>query len=485
MFSIHSGFSIKGVVALTAAALLAGCVSTRGIAPTAQPVSAQELGLTTTAAPQLLIDWWNALNDRALTDMIERAVADNPSLRVARYRIERAQAAIAVAEANGGVQIGGDASATRQKFSANSIYPPPLGGSTQTIANAQVGASWEFDFFGRNRAAIDAALGTRRAAEADAEAARNVLATQVARQYVQLARLIELRNVAVRTLKQRDQTLSLISQRVQSGLDTNVELRQGEGAVPEARRQIEQLDEQITLARNALAALTVQPAATFATLSPALPALSTSSLVVIPDNVPADLIGRRADIAAARARIEAATGEIAGAKAQFYPNINLTAFIGLASIGLNQLLKTDSIQWGVGPAIHLPIFDAGRLRANLRGKTADLDVAVETYNSAVIDAIHDVADQLASVRSIELQQREEAATLAAAESAYDLALQRFRAGLATYLSVLTTESTVLNERRQDAELKARALDVRLALVRALGGGYLAPMDPAPLAARGG
>src|SRR5207249_2882445 len=116
---------------------------------------------------------------------------------------------------------------------------------------------------------------------------------------------------------------------------------------------------------------------------------------------------------AAKARIEAATGDVASAKAQFYPNINLTAFIGLASIGLDRLIRVGSEQYGFGPAIHLPIFDAGRLRANLRGKTADLDAAVETYNGTIIDAIHDVADQLSTLRSLERQQVEEAATLAA------------------------------------------------------------------------
>ena len=474
---------LQRIAMLATVAALAGCVSTAGIAPVSEKVKADSFGLSTTPTPPILAAWWDAMNDRALSDMIERAVSGNPSLRIARLRIDRARAAVAGAESANGVQVNGDASVMRERFSANSIYPPPLGGSTQTIANAQIGASWEFDFFGKNRAAIDAAVGAERAAQADAEAARIVLATQVARQYVQLARLVEQRAIAVRTLNQRDQTLGLIRQRVQGGLDTNVELRQGEQSLPEARRQIEQLDEQIALARNALAALTAQAPDTYASLSPALPALSRSPLVDVPSNIPADLLARRADISAARWRIEAATGDVAQTKAQFYPNINLTAFIGLASIGLNRLIDTGSSQWGVGPAIHLPIFDAGRLRANLRGKTADLDIAVETYNGAVVEAIHDAADQLASLRSIEKQQREEVESLAAAESAYDLAQQRFRAGLATYLTVLTTESTVLNERRQDADLKARALDVRIALIRALGGGYTP--EPALHTARAG
>jgi NodT family efflux transporter outer membrane factor (OMF) lipoprotein len=336
------------------------------------------------------------------------------------------------------------------------------------IGEGTLNASWEFDFFGRNRAAVEAAVGTQRAAQADLMAARNLLATSVARLYVQLCRLDEQRDVALRSLKQRDEILGLIQQRVQGGLDTTVELREGEGALPESRQQVEQIDEQITLTRHALAAYTAQPPQALDTLSPPL---RTVHAVPLPENVPADLLGRRADIVAARWRIEAATHDVANAKAQFYPNVNLTGFIGLQSIGLNHLLKSSSEEFGVGPALSLPIFDSGRLLSNLRGKTAELDAAVESYNGAVIDAVHDVADQISSWRSIERQQVQQVRAQAAAESAYDLARQRYGAGLGTYLTVLSAEANVLNQRRQATDLVARALDIQLTLIRSLGGGY--------------
>ncbi|MES1161565.1 MAG: efflux transporter outer membrane subunit, partial [Rhizobacter sp.] len=275
-----------------------------------------------------------------------------------------------------------------------------------------------------------------------------------------LGRLFEQRDVAARSLKQRDDTLNLIKQRVQGGLDTAVEQRQGEGALPETRQQIEQLDEQITLARHALAALTAQsPNALDSLVVP----LSTVKAVAVPATLPADLLGRRADITAARWRIEAATNDMKAAKAQFYPNINLTAFVGLQSIGLDNFLKSGSEQYGAGPAIRLPIFDSGRLRSNLRVKAADLDGAVESYNSAVLDAVHDVADQLSSLRAVDRQQIEQTRAQAAAESAYDLAMQRYKAGLGTYLTVLNAESNVLTQRRLAADLKARALDTQISL----------------------
>lgn len=483
--SVQTGYDVSiarahiSVLTVVAVALacgvvitLGGCASYAGIAPVAQQVTPASVGIeaNATASPTISVDWWSSFGGSRLNELVDRALAGNPSLKVAQARVTRAEAAIASTQAADGLQITGSLDATRQQFSENSIYPPPLGGSVRTIGTAQVGASYEFDFFGRNRAAIEAAVGTQRAALADLQAARIVLATNVARSYVQLGRLFEQREVAARTLKQRDETLALIRQRVQSGLDTNVELRQGEGALPESRQQIEQLDEQIMLTRHALAALTAQPPNALDTLVVPLRAVQAT---VLPTVLPADLLGRRADVSAARWRIEASTSDVQNAKAQFYPNINLTAFAGLSSIGLNRLIGTGSEQWGVGPALRLPIFDSGRLRANLRGKTADLDAAIESYNTAVIDAVHDAADQMSSLRSIALQQAQQVGAQSAAEAAYDLAGQRFKAGLSTYLTVLNAESNVLSQRRQAVDLKARALDVQIALIRALGGGYSA------------
>ena len=473
-----------GVIVLAIASsvvlTLGGCANSAGIASTAQTLEPARVGLDAAAAaaaassavaPAVAADWWRSFGDPALTGLVERALADNPSLKVVQARLARAEAAVSGARAADGPQLNGSFDVTRQRFSATSIYPPPLGGSIRTLGTAQIGGAWELDFFGRNRAAIDAAVGAQRAAQAEVQAARNLLASNVARTYVQLGRLFAQRELAQRSLAQRDEILALIRQRVQGGLDTTVEQRQGEAALPESRQQIEALDEQIALTRHALCALTVQAPNGLDTL---VVPLRSVQAVPLPAAVPADLLGRRADIAAARWRIEAATGDIKNAKAQFYPNINLTAFIGLASIGLDQLIKAGSEQYGVGPAIRLPIFDSGRLRANLSAKTADLDAAIESYNGAVLEAVHDVADQIASLRSIDRQQAEQVRAQAAAESTYDLSTQRYKAGLGTYLTVLNAEATVLAQRRQSADLQARALDAQIALIRSLGGGYTNP-----------
>jgi NodT family efflux transporter outer membrane factor (OMF) lipoprotein len=462
------------VIALTSTVViaLAGCADSTGIAPTAQLVAPASVGVpaTTNAAPAPTIsaDWWRGFDDSALSDLIEKAIAGAPSLRIAQARVVKAAANAGVAHSAQGPQVGGELDLSRSLVTENGIYPPPLAGSILNFGTAQVNGSWELDLFGRRRADFDAAVGAERAAEADAAAARVLLAVNVARNYVQLARLVEQRDVLQRALSQRDELLSLIRQRVSAGLDTTVELRQGEGALPETRQQIDIVDEQIELTRHALSALAALPPDACNSLSPRLAAVRA---VPVPGVVPVDLLGRRADIVAARWRVEAATHDVASARAQFYPNVNLVAFVGLSSIGFDRFFKPGSEQWGVGPAISLPIFESGRLRANLSGKSADLDVAIDTYNGNVIDAVHDVADQITSARSIERQQRQQAEALASAESAYDAATQRYRAGLATYLTVLNAETNVLTQRRSTVDLRARVLDSQMLLVRALGGGY--------------
>ncbi|HUP06505.1 MAG TPA: efflux transporter outer membrane subunit [Caldimonas sp.] len=449
--------------------VLAGCASTNGIAPQATKIEPARIGLTDTSPqPPLATDWWTALGDATLDALVDRALADSPTLKASQARVERARANVGTAEAARSPQVNGVGNVTREHLSENGIFPPPLGGATFTLSEVQAQASWDLDLFGRNRAALEAAVGNELAAQADRAAARLVLATNVVRTYLQLARFETQRDVAARALQQRGETFGLVQQRVQAGIDTNVELHQSEGALPETRQQIESFDEQIAIARHALAALTAQPPTA---LDNVAPRLADMRAIGLPVTVPADLLGRRPDIVAARWRIEAALQDVAVARAEFYPNINLTAFVGLNTIGVSRLLHSGSDEWGVGPAIRLPIFDAGRLRANLRARSADVDSAVETYNGSVLDAVRDAVDQIASLQSIDRQRREQAQATASAESAYDLALQRYRAGLGTYLTVLTAETNVLQQRRQSADLEARALDTQVALVRALGGGY--------------
>jgi NodT family efflux transporter outer membrane factor (OMF) lipoprotein len=456
------------ISALAAAVLLAGCADFKGIDSHSTMRSSESVGLQA-SAPVFVpsAEWWRDFGDENLNKLIAQALQGNPSLKLAEARLAKAQAATEGARSALLPQVGGQADSTRQKFSANNIYPPPIGGSVMTVNTLQLNGSWELDFFGKNQAALNATLTAAQAAEADAQAARVLLSTNVARAYFQLARIDDELGVAKRTLAQRGESLKLVQDRVNAGLDTNLELRQSEGALPEARQQIEALNEQAEIARHALAALTGQGNQRV----DVTPTVAQEKAMALPSQLPANLLGQRADIVAARLRVEAAGYDVKNAKAQFYPDINLVAFAGLSAIGFPHLLHAGSEQWGVGPAIRLPIFEGGKLRANLRGKNADLDAAIESYNAAVLDAIRDTADQVASAQSIARQQKEQHDAQESAEAAYQIATERYKAGLGTHLNVLSAESAVLAQRRLGVDLAARALDTQVALIRALGGGY--------------
>lgn len=470
------------IAAVAAAIALAGCADLSGIAPQSAMSTPASLGLTadSTATLAPVAQWWQDLGDAQLDRLVAEAIDGNPNLKLAQARLARAQALTEGARASGGPQINGNGNVTRQRFTENGLYPPPIAGSQRTTADLNLGGSWELDFFGKHEAAVAAAVGAARASEADAQAAGVLLASNVVRAYLQLARANDQLAVAQRSLEQRQQSLRLVQDRLRAGLDTKLELRQSQGALPEARQQIEALREQAQLAQHALAALTGRGNRDVIEAQPSLARLKVAPL---PAQLPSDLLGRRADIVAARWRVEAAGQDWRSAKAQFYPSVNIVGLVGLSSFGLGKLLDLGSTQWSLGPAIHLPVFDAGRLRANLRGKTAELDAAIESYNVAVLDAIRDTADQVASGQSVRRQQAEQRDAQAAAEGAWEIAVQRYQAGLGTYLHVLAAETAVLNQRRLAVDLAARALDAQVGLMRALGGGWRpdATMTPAPAA----
>ena len=328
---------------------LAACANFSGINPHAQALTAEQLNLqgngSSASKTEISAQWWESFGDAQLNRLVADALANSPSLRVAQTRLERVQAAQDSLRGSEGPQLNGSLDMTRQLFSATSIYPPPLGGSVRNIGTLQFSGSWEMDFFGKNRAALNAALGQEQAALADAQAARMLLASSVARTYFQLVRIEAQLGIAKRTLAQREQNRNLVQDRVTAGLDTQLELQQSDGALPEARLQIEILQEQKQLALNALAALTSKPNTALALDIPAQAAIKS---VALSANMPMDLLARRPDIAAAKQRVRAASSEIDVAKAQFYPNINLIAFTGLSAIGFDKLTDAGSRAMGRG-----------------------------------------------------------------------------------------------------------------------------------------
>lgn len=415
-------------------------------------------------------DWWERFGDPQLDQLEHEAIAGSPSLQAAQARLAQARAAAGVARSALLPRINGDLSSTRQRFSAHDTVPPPFAGSWETENRLAFDFGYEFDLWGKNHTALAAAVSRAEAARVDVFAARLLLSVAVARAYVQLAHFYDRLDVAQATLKQRQRIHELTRQRVAAGIDTRVELKQSEAALPATRENIAALDESIARTRNQLAALLGQgPDRGLAITRPQL--LANSVAMALPSRLPADLLGRRPDVVASRWRVEAAARRIDVMKAQFYPNINLLAFVGFQSIGLSQFLEAGSRIAGIGPALRLPIFEGGRLRSELAGVNADYDAAVAGYNHTLVDALRDISDRLAAFRSVATQQTEQRTAYAAVHEAYDLALQRYREGVGNYLSVLSAEAQVLQQQRLAADLRARAYDNRIDLVRALGGGF--------------
>lgn len=457
------------------AGLLSACASHQRVQPTLHELDTGSLGVSPPTAlddqraPLTQVEassWWEAWGDARLSELIALALADSPTVQVAQARLQRAQAQERFARGSDLPQVQARAEVGRQRFTEQGLYPKPVAGSTLNTGTLQLEGSWELDLFGRQRAEVEASLGQRRAAQADVQAARLLLSSQVARQYVQLARWQAQRSVAERALAQREEMLALVRQRVDAGLDTGVELRQSEGALPDARQQVAWLDEQIMLARHALAVLTAQAPQALDDLRVSIDGIRAPDQ---PQNLPLDLLARRADVLAARWRAQSMARQSDAARASFYPNINLSSYVGFNAIGLSRVLEGGSLQWGLLPALHLPLFDGDRRLANLSGRVAEQDAATASYNQTVLQAVQEVVDQLGSVQAIARQQAEQGAAQQHIEAAYALATSRYRAGLGNHLTLLSAESAVLAQRRQAVDLRARALDARFALVRALGG----------------
>ncbi|WP_421853294.1 efflux transporter outer membrane subunit [Novosphingobium sp.] len=471
----HISRAVRSAFLLTGCAALAGCATMPNLGPRPALRDAATLGAVAApadAAPGTWPGegWWKDYGDPQLAALIEEALAGSPTLAAADARARKASAYATSAGAALLPSLTANAQANEVKQSYNNGFPAqfvPKG--LNDTGRVSLDLSYELDFFGKNRAALRAATSEREAAAIEARAARLALATSVAAAYADLARLAAQREVDVAAVKQREEVAALVSRRVASGLDTRGEQRQADAGVPLAQGDLAATDEAIALTRNRIAALLGAGPERGAAI--ALPAPRALPAAALPANLALDLIGRRADIVAARLRAEAAASRITVARAGFYPNVNLLAFAGFQSLGLGNLLAKGSDIAQGGAAVSLPIFSGGRIEGQYRAARADYDEAVAQYDAVLVRALNEVADAAASQRALGERQTEAHAALAASEEAYSIARQRYEGGLSPYLSVLTAQDALLRNRQLVAALDARALTLNVELIRALGGGY--------------
>jgi NodT family efflux transporter outer membrane factor (OMF) lipoprotein len=463
------GTDVNKSWALLLALTVGACVEVPSTTPSQVQVAPQSLGLGAEAGPRADAEWWKAFGDPQLDRLVTKLLDGNPTLQGALARIRAAQAELSVARTESYPSISLDASENRQLLSNSYLYPRPFGGSWQWVGDAQARLRWSLDFWGKQGALIERARSASVAAALDASAAKLALAGQFAQSYVDLSLAWQNIDIARLTVAERQTILDLTQSRVGAGLENEASLEQAKALLAMARMELRRAEAQRDLGVHAIAALTGQGAAAYGEI--ARPAAAIENALPLPQHLPADLLARRPDILAAHARISVALRGRDAAHADFYPNIDLAAAIGFQAVGLDKMFTGDALAAAVGPAIHLPIFDAGRIRAQYARATADLDAAVADYNAAVLDAVRQTADAMTQVASLADQRRQQSQALDSASRAFDLARERYRLGLSGQIPMLTAEATLLTARQQMAGLIAQAAGQRVALLLAVGGGF--------------
>lgn len=455
-----------------AAALLAGCAI-----PSSPPVvgvkSAPDLAL---AGPSVALapDWWTAIGDPQLDRLVADAFAGSPSLDAAAARVRQAQAVLAGQDAALRPDLSLDAQVQGSRLSGNYTIPPPFAGTVRALGTAQAGLSWNLDLFGRQKAAIVGATAQVRAAEYDIAAARLMLAGAVVQSYVKVARAERQAAIAARTITTREQSLGLVQTRERNRLASRIDVAAARTLLAQAQLALVQANAARTLATNALAALAGRGADYAAAIRPT--ALRADAALPVPATIPADLLARRADVAAAQARIAAAAAQRQVARRAFYPNINLTALVGLQAVGFGNFVDLDSGTAGGGAAIHLPLFDSGRRKADLAGATAALDVATASYNDAVVTAAREAADAIARVRAADDARTRQGEVVAGFRETNRLNGIRVSSGLDSRLDLVDNDVRLLDAELADANLSIDALAARAQLATALGGGFAPVQD---------
>ena len=459
---------------LLSSLLLAGCASVPELGPAASSNTMHEMATQQTLSPGtadwMKANWWQSYQDGQLDDIMQEALRQSPDLAAAQARLAKAAGQAEQTGASDLPSLDLNSSVTKLKQSYNNGMPVayvPHGYNNS--AKVELDFSYEFDFWGKNRAAIAAASSELAAAQAEAAQSRLTLTSAIAAAYAELARLFAEQDAAEQALTVRQHSAQLLQQRFDNGLETLGSLRQAQSREATASADLSAARQAIAQQKLSIAAL--MGAGPDRALSLRRPAASLLHPQGLPATLQADLLGRRPDLAAARLRAEAAASRIKVARAAFYPNVNLSAYLGVQSLGLSFLTKSGSDIGGVGPAISLPIFRGGALQGNYRVARAEYDEAVASYNQTLTQALHDVADVMAQQHELGPQLEQRRLALKTAEESYQVMQNRYQGGLASYLDVLNAEDNVITSRRISTSLETRQLLLDVNLIKALGGGY--------------
>lgn len=483
---VRSG-AIRGWPIMLTLVLLAGCAVgpdyERPAAVTTMPAAFRAAtNQWKVAAPQAHLPkgaWWEVFDDEELNRLESKAAEANQELKAAVARFAQARAAADIARSGLFPRIGAGFAGVRQRDSANKPQSSTgeASGKGHTYNNFIVpfDLSYELDLWGRVRRQVESARAIEQADAADLEGVRLAIAAEVAAHYFTVRALDAEKRALVATIEANSKSLELTRNRRAGGLVSDLDVAQAETVLRTAQGQLPIT----TLARarfeHALAALTGQPASGFSLAERTL----IQEPVAIPPEVPSALLERRPDIAAAERRMAAANANIGLARAAYYPVIRFNGLAGFQSLDADTLFDWPSRFWAVGPSISLPLFEGGRRRATVRQAEASYEETMARYRDIVLTAFVEVEDQLAAQRLLAKGHLEEAAALQSARRQLEIATNRYRSGLVTYLQVATAQNAVMERERAVARLHGLQYVAAVALVKALGGGWEGLQDGRP------
>jgi multidrug efflux system outer membrane protein len=422
-------------------------------------------------------DWWKRYADPTLDRLIEMSIGTAPTLATAKSRFIAARESVRLAGATSGAHIDLNGDADRQRLSDNGFIPPRLlGFYWYDQLDLGLSASYTFDWWGKQRDTVQAAVDQALAAQAERSASRVALASAIADAYFGWQADMNRLALAEERLAVATREAAIAADRVRQELDAGDSLQHNAESIAAIRDLSATLRGSAKLRVVAIAALLGRPESE-------LPALVAKPLPVVavglPDDVKIDLIARRAEIAASRWRVQSAQKTLESSRAAFFPDVSVNGLVGLQSVRIGKLLEIGSADPQVGAAIHLPLFDSGRLKARYRGTEAALDAAVAAYRQTLIDAASEVATEAATRSEIASQREQRQAGLDAAARLRSSAAARARQGLTDARGELDATEAWILQRDAVLQLDAAALSADIGLQRALGGGYDNAQDVKP------
>ncbi len=436
--------------------------------------NASPINVATNIEPSVTA-WWTTFNDPQLNSLIDRAVKANLDLRMAGARVREARAQYRIAAANRWPTVDATGSYARQKQSEHQpiIGSLPLPGYVpfeNNVYQAGFDASWEIDVFGGTRRAVEAGKAEVAAAEFGQRHVLVTLLGEVARNYVETRGCQRRLEIARKNIKAQEEALALTRDRFKNGLTSDLDVQQAATLLATTRADIPMLENSIQASIHRLGVLLGQPpAALLAELSKPTPI--PAALPKVPAGLPSDLLRRRPDIQQAERQLAASTARIGVATADLFPKFSLTGVAGFQSVSASDWFTEGSRFWSLGPTVQWKVFDAGRIRANIRVQNARQEQALAAYEKTVLTSFEEVENALVAYAKEQIRRRSLEDAVKSSQDSLHLANQLYSNGLASFINVLDAERSLYHAEDALAQSDKAITQHLIGLYKALGGGW--------------